>query len=412
MGEDGWGSVRRTGASRGYAMTPTLFNIGAGPVDVYPEVRAAFTRPMPSDADPGFLAFSERVNDKLTRALRSATPAVILQSEAILGIEAAAASLIGPDDTVLNLASGLYGKGFGYWAARYTRQRLIEIEVPDDEAIDPAAVEEVLARHPEITVVSVVHHETPTGCINPVKAIGALVRAHGAYMIVDAVSSFGGMDVHPDDIRSDLFVAGSAKCLGSAPGLTLLSVSPRGWNKIAANAAAPFASILSIKDWREAYRADRGFPFTPLSADIFGLDAALDRYLAEGPELVWARHAAAAQAVRAGARAMGLKLWPKDEAIAAPTVTALRMPDGIDAEAVVEEAQRRYGVLLSAGVASHAKEIVRIGHMGPTAHPTWAVLALTALAGALRALDHKVDTGSGVEAALAVADAATPPHAA
>jgi pyridoxamine--pyruvate transaminase len=387
-------------------MTATLFTIGAGPVDVYPEVRAAFTRPVPSDADPDFLACYERVNDKLTRALRSATPAVILQSEAILGIEAAAASLIGENDTVLNLASGLYGKGFGYWAVRYTKKRLIEIAVPDDEAIDPAVVEEVLARHPEITVVSVVHHETPTGCLNPVKAIGALVRRHGAYMIVDAVSSFGGMDVHPEDIQSDLFVAGSAKCLGSAPGLTLLSLSARGWDRIAANPAAPFASILSIKDWREAHRADRGFPFTPLSAEIYGLDAALDRYLTEGPERVWARHAAAARAARAGAQAMGLKLWARDAAVASPTVTALRMPAGIDAEAVVEEARQRYGVLLSAGVASHAKAIVRIGHMGPTAHPTWAVLALGALGGALRSLGHKVDIGSGIEAALAVADAA------
>ncbi|MBX6321129.1 MAG: alanine--glyoxylate aminotransferase family protein [Rhodospirillaceae bacterium] len=384
----------------------TLFTVGAGPVDVYPEVRAAFTRRVPGDDDPDFLRFYERVDAKLTRALRTATPAVILQSEAILGIEAAAAALIARDDVVLNLASGLYGKGFGSWAARFTDRPLLEIEVPDDEAIDPAAVEAMFASHPEIRVVSVVHHETPTGCLNPVREIGAIVRRHGAFLIVDAVSSFGGMDVHPDDIQSDVFVAGSAKCLGSAPGLTLLGVSARGWEKIAANPAAPFASILSIKDWREAHHADRGFPFTPLSAEVHGLDAALDRYLNEGPPRVWARHAAAARAARAGARAMGLALWPRDEAIASPTLTALRMPAGVDARSVVAEARRRYGVMLSAGVEGHAHEIVRIGHMGPTAHATFAVLALCALGGARRALGSRVDVGSGTEAALAAADAA------
>jgi pyridoxamine--pyruvate transaminase len=287
---------------------------------------------------------------------------------------------------------------------RYTGRPLLEIEVPDDEAIDPDAVEAMLKQHPEITVVSVCHHETPTGCLNPVREIGALTWRHGAYLIVDAVSSFGGMDIHPDGVNADFFVAGSAKCLGSAPGLTINAISARAWEKIAANKDAPFASILSVKDWREAHRADRGFPFTPLSAEIAALDAALDRYFAEGPECVWARHAATARACRAGAKAMGLALWPKDERIASPTVTALRAPAGIDAEAVVAAARRRWGVMLSAGDGPHAKEILRVGHMGPTAHPAYAVLALSALGEALRAQGATVDIGAGIEAALAAVE--------
>ena len=386
-------------------MQETLFTIGAGPVDMYPEVRAAFTRPQPSDADPAFLGFYQRVNEKLTRVFRSATPATILQSEAILGIEAAAASLIARSDVVLNLASGIYGKGFGYWAARYAKE-VVEIETPYDQTIDPAAVEAMLRKRPEIAVVSVVHHETPTGIINPVREIGAVVRRHGALLIVDAVSSFGGMDVHPDDIQSDIFVAGPGKCLGGAPGLTCLAVSERAWRKIEGNKDAPFASILSIKDWKEAHRAERGFPFTPLMADMQGLDAALDRYLAEGPENVWRRHALTAQACRAGAKAMGLRLWPARESDASPTVTAIRSPEGIDAERVVAAARTRYGVMLSAGASELTKQILRIGHMGPTAHPTYAMLALLALGGALRGLGARIDLAAGVDAAMKVADSA------
>ncbi len=385
----------------------TVFTLGAGPGDLYPEVREAFSRPVLLDSDPRFLALYESVNGKVTRSLRSPNPAVILQSEAILGIEAAAASLIGKQDVVLNLASGIYGKGFGYWAARYCNE-LLEIEVPYDTAIDPAAVRAKFEERPDIAVVSVVHHETPTGTINPVKEIGEIADAHGASMIVDAVSSFGGMDIHPAEVHADVFVAGPGKCMGGAPGLTFVALSDRAWAKIEANPDAPFASMLSIKDWREAHRAERDFPFTPLVAEINALDATMDLYLEEGPEKVWSRHARTARACRRGAVAMGLSLWPKDESIASDSLTALRMPEGADGEAVVREARARYGVMLSGGVNELAGRLIRIGHMGPTAEPIHAVLALTALGGTLRARGCRVDVAAGIEAALKSIDDSAP----
>ena len=380
----------------------TVLTIGAGPVDLYPAVREALGRPVLMETDPQFLAFYERVAEKVTRALGSPNPAVILQSEAILGIEAAAASLIGREDVVLNLASGIFGKGFGYWAARYCKE-LLEIEVPYDEAIDPASVTALFEARPDIAVVSVVHHETPTGTLNPARVIGEIgeiARAHDAVMIVDAVSSFGGMDIHPADGDAGIFVAGPGKCLGGAPGLTFVALSDRAWARIDANPDAPFASILSITDWRQAHRADRPFPFTPLVAEINALDATLDLYLEEGPQAVWARHARTARVCRRGAEAMGLKLWPRNEAMAADSVTALRVPAGVDGEAVVREARGRYGVALSGGVGALAGRLIRIGHMGPTAEPVYAMAALTALAGALRAEGCKLDLGAGIEAAL------------
>ena len=385
----------------------TVFSVGAGPPDLYAEVRAALTRPVPLDADPGFLAAYQRINEKTTRALRSPTPALILQSEAILGIEAAAASLIGRKDIVLNLASGPYSKGFGYWAARYCGE-LLEIEVPHDEVIDPARIEAMLRERPDIGIVAAVHHETPTGMLSPMREIGAVTRAHDALLIVDAVSSFGGMDVHAADIEADIFIAGPGKCLGGSPGLTIMTVSDRAWAHIDANPDAPFASILSLKDWRDAHLAEKPFPFTPLIAEINALEATIDRYLSEGPEAVWRRHALTARVCRAGARAMGLALWPRTEESASPSLTALRMPDGVDGEAVVNEAHRRYGVLLSPGTGDLAARLIRIGHMGPSAEPVYAVLALIALGGALRAQGCRVDPGAGVEAALAVIDEARP----
>ena len=377
-----------------------VLTLSAGPVDAYPAVLRALSSPIFYDFDPYFQDFYQRVNEKATRALRCSRPAVILHGEPVLGLEAAAASLISRRDVVLNLASGVYGKGFGYWSARYHKE-MIEIEVPYNEAIDPAAVAAAFARRPDIKIVSVVHHDTPSGTINPVKEIGRIVAGHDALMIVDAVSSWGGMDIHPEDCHADIFVTGPNKCLGGAPGLTLLYVSDRAWRHMEQNDSAPRASMLSILDWREAWRSDQPFPFTPSVAEINGLDAALDHYLAEGPEKVWARHALTARSCRRGIVAMGLALWPARESIAADTVTAVRVPPGVEDAALRAAVRRLYGIAFSAGRGETLGKLIRIGHMGPVANPIYAVAAVAALGGALLSLGHKVDVGAGVAAALA-----------
>lgn len=376
-----------------------------GPVAAYPAVARAMARPLMYDYDPAFQEFYESVARKAALALRAAQPALILHCEAAPGIEAAAASLIGPDDVVLNLVSGVYGAGFTHWALRHARA-VRELAVPFDAAIDPGQVEAALRVRPEVTIVSVVHHETPTGTLNPVREIGAAARAHGALLLVDAVSSFAGMDIHPGDCMADIFVTGPGKCLGGAPGLTLMAVSERAWAQIDANPNAPRASALSLGDWRHAWRAGQPFPFTPSIAEVYGLDAALDLYLAEGPEAVWARHDLTARACRAGMRALGVRLWAADERLASPTTTALRVPDGIDADALLQAARDNLGVVLAGGRGATEGRLIRVGHMGPAAEPLYAVIAVVALAAALRRQGHACDVARGVEAALAVIDAA------
>lgn len=381
-----------------------VITLTSGPVNAYAEVLRGLGRTVLYDYDPAFLLFYENVVGKAQKAMRLSTRPVLLQGEPVMGLEAAAASVITHDDVVLNLASGVYGKGFGYWAKRYS-PNLLEIETPYNQAIDPQAVAEMLRKHPEITIVSVCHHDTPSGTINPIDEIGALVSAHGAYFIVDAVSSFGGMKTHPEDCKADLYVTGPNKCLGAPPGLTMMGVSDRAWAKMKANPLAPRASVLSILDWEHAWSKDKPFPFTPSVSEINGLDVALDLYLNEGPEVVWARHALTAKATRAGAAAMGLSIWAASEKIASPTTTAIRTPDGVDEQALRRAVRERYGVVFSSGRGETLGKLTRIGHMGPTAQPIYAVAALTALGGALNAMGQKLAVGKGIDAALAVIDA-------
>jgi pyridoxamine---pyruvate transaminase len=301
---------------------------------------------------------------------------------------------------VLNLASGVYGKGFGYWAKRYS-PNLLEIETAYNEAIDPQAVRDMLAKHPEITVVSVCHHDTPSGTINPIDEIGALVAAHGAYLIVDAVSSFGGMKTHPEECHADIYVTGPNKCLGAPPGLTMMGVSQRAWDKMKANPAAPRASMLSILDWEQAWSAKEPFPFTPSVAEMNGLDMALDLYLAEGPEKVWARHALTAKATRAGIRGMGVDIWAARDEIASPTTTAVRIPEGIDEAALRAEARGRYGVVFLVRPFRDARQADAHRSHGPDRAAHLCHCGAAAFGGALEALGFKVDTAAGIAAAMA-----------
>ncbi len=387
-------------ASLSHQEMEPVITLSAGPVACYPRVLQAMSRTVHYDYDPYFQESFELVSRRCGEALGIDAPALVLQYEPAPAIEAAAASLIRPDDVVLNLASGVYGKGFGYWAARYAA-RVEEVEVPYNEAIDPAQVEAAFACHPEIRVVSVVHHDTPSGTLNPVEEIGRIVRKHDALLIVDAVSSFAGMPIRPADCLADIFITGPGKCLGGPPSLSVLAVSERAWTHMEANPKAPRASVLSLLDWKNAWSRENPFPFTPSVAAMNGLDAAIAGYLEEGPARVQARHAATAAACRAGVQAMGLNLWAAREEIAAPTCTAVAVPEGVEARSLLAAARARYGVVFSGGVADTKGKLIRVGHMGPVAHPIYATVAITALGGALEAVGHGCDVAAGQAAAMA-----------
>jgi pyridoxamine--pyruvate transaminase len=383
------------------------FTLTGGPAGATPATLAALGRPILHHLDPAFGALYEETVERLRLAFGTSASPVILQGEAVVGLEAAAASLIGADDVVLNLVSGMYGRGYGSWARRYARE-VIEIEVPWDRAVPAASVADALRARPDISIVSVVHCETPAGTVNDLDAIAAAV-GDSALLIVDAVSSFGGIRCDFTAWQADLVVVGPQKCLGGPSGLSLVHVSEAAWAHMAANPRAPRGSILSILDWRDAHRAGAPFPFTPSISDIYGLHSCLGQYLAEGPDAVQRRHAAAAAAARAGAQALGLTLWAADPAVRSDTVTAVVMPAGVDESEVRARARADSGVMLSGGQGDFAGTVLQIGHLGPGAYPLSPVIALVAIGRALRRLGAAADIGAAVEAAVAtMAQAAEP----
>jgi len=373
--------------------------LSAGPNDVSAGVRAALGSPIMYHYDP---AFGERFREteRMVAEIYGSTSheIILMQGEAILGLEGAARSVVREGTACLNLVSGVFGKWFGFWLSAIGAD-LHEIEVPYDEAVSAEAVDAYLTEHPEITVVSVVHSETPSGTLNPVWDIGPIARRHGAVTIVDVVSSWAGIELKPEEWQLDLLIAGPQKCLGGPPGMSLLAVSEQAWAAIEANPDAPRGSFLSLLDWRDRWHRKGSFPYTPSVSDLNGVHAACAELLAEGLDASIARHQRVFDACWAGVEGMGLRPWPVSKDIASACVTAIRVPDGLNDEQVRDHVRAHYGVQISSGQT--AGNLVRIGHLGATARPMFAVAGLAALGRGLLDLGADVDVGAGVAAAMA-----------
>jgi pyridoxamine--pyruvate transaminase len=358
------------------------FTLSAGPTVATPRTLAALGMPITYHYDPDFLEAFRRTERKVAELFRTANDVVLMQGEAIVGLEGAARSLVKPGMHVLNLVQGVFGKGMGYWLTDFGAV-LHEIEVAYNEAVDPEAVEQYLDAHPEIELVTLVASETPSGTVTDVKRIGPICRSRGVLTLVDTVSGVGGME-----------------CLGGPPGVALVTVSAGAWDAMLGNENAPRSSYLSLIDWKTKWLEGGAFPYTPSVSDMHGLEACLDQVLEEGVDESIARHFASAEVARAGVRGMGLELWAASDDIAASCVTSVHLPDAIDHVELRTYVREHYGVMLSSGQG--AGNLIRIAHMGPTASGLHPVVGIAALGRSLVDLGQPVKVGDGVEAALAV----------
>ncbi|MGX2997944.1 pyridoxal-phosphate-dependent aminotransferase family protein [Streptomyces sp. JNUCC 64] len=312
---------------------------------------------------------------------------VITQGEALLPLEGCIRSAAGPGTTALNVITGPYGQTFGNWL-RDCGARVVDLAVPYHAAVTPDQVARALADHPEIDFVSLVHAEAATGNTNPVAEIGEVVRGHGALFMLDAVASVAAEPLLPDAWGVDLCVIGAQKAMGGPAGVSAVSVSGRAWERMAANPRAPRHSYLSLLDWKERW-IDAGrtaLLHAPAQLEMLALEACVERIESVGLDVVMERHAAAARAVRAGAVALGAGLEPyvHEARDAAPVATTLRVPDAVDASAVVARARALDpGVPLVAGGGALAHEMIRVNHYGPDASPEAVERSLAALGAAL-----------------------------
>ncbi|MCD5397450.1 alanine--glyoxylate aminotransferase family protein, partial [candidate division NPL-UPA2 bacterium] len=235
--------------------------------------------------------------------------------------------------------------------------------------------------------------ETSTGVANDIKEIGGIVKNYEAVLAVDAISGLGAMEFKPDDWNVDVVVAGSQKGLMVPPGLSFISLSEKGW-KLAGESKLP-KFYFNFEKTRGSLKKNDHL-FTPAISLIMALREALKMVREEGLENVWERHARLAAATRAGVKALGLELFAPQAP--ANSVTAVKVPEGIDGVALVKNMRERQGITIAGGQAHLKGKIFRLAHLG-YADQFDVILAISAVEIVLSGLGYKVELGQGVAAA-------------
>ncbi|MDB5073314.1 MAG: aminotransferase, class [Candidatus Eremiobacteraeota bacterium] len=369
-----------------------------GPVTVAESVLAAAARPLIDHRGPEFKALLRRISARMQPVFGTQTAEVlILGSSGTGGLEAAVGNLFGPGDRVLACPIGVFGQRLIAIARNFGCEVEI-LDTPWGSGTDPSALRARL-NAPDgkrFDGVLLTHNETSTGAQNDMAALAEAIRGYGAYTVVDSVSGLAASDFRMDDWEFDIVVAASQKALAAPPGLAMVAIAPRAWERIGANTGAQ-RFYFDLRKARE-FAAIGETPWTPPVSVVFALDAALDEFERTGAAAVHDRHARYSAAVRAAARALGLELFSQDGAHS-PTVVAIRLPDGIDGDAIRTSLRETRGVVVGGGQKELKGKIIRIGTMGDLTQ-TDVLGALGALEIALLEAGAPVQAGMGVQAAL------------
>lgn len=345
----------------------------------------------------------------LTRSILSRLPQVVHQTQGEAFVfpatgtsmwEAALVNTQNPGAHLLAVRFGQFSHLF-IQTARNLGYTVDVIEEPWGEAADPAKIEAALRADTahRIQGVLLVHNETATGVTTDVAAVrAAMDRAgHPALLYVDGVSSIASLDFQFDAWGVDCAITGSQKGFMLPGGLGMLFASAKALARV--DACTMPRAYFDLRGMR-ANNAQGYFPSTPALSLLFGLDEALTMLLEEGMANVAARHRQYGAGVRAAVAAWGLRECAKRPEIASNTVTAVLVPEGIDARRVIELAFSRYDLSLGSGLAELGGKVFRIGHLGDQNSLSLAG-ALAGVEMALRDAGVPITLGSGVGAALA-----------
>lgn len=333
-----------------------------GPVAVTAEVSLSQARPLIGHRGKTFSELFTRIEEKLSRLLKSEGRTVIFPAAGTGGLECLAANFIRPGTEVLSISCGVFGDRFREIAALYGAN-VTSVDVPLGEGVTPALAADAMEANPKCAVLLLTQNETSTGVVNPIREIAAaLPREKRPLVLVDGVSSTGAMPCYPQEWGVDGLATASQKGLLTPPGLALVWLSDRGW-EAAARSRCPSYYFDLVSQRKVLYKDTPENPYTPPVSLYYALETALDAILSEdGPEGWFARRARAARAFAAGLETLGCELLVKDPKFRSPGVTAFSPPGG-DAPAV-SKALRAMGVEPAGGQANLKGKIIRMAHYG------------------------------------------------
>jgi serine---pyruvate transaminase len=372
--------------------------LAPGPTPIPPEVLLAQGSPLVYHRGPGFGNLMRDVTARLRELYRTESADVLLMtSSGTGGLESAIQNCFSPGDEVLVPLAGFFAERWCKLARAYGLVvRTVDFEW--GQRIDPARVAAALAEHP-VKAVLLTQSETSTGVIQPIEELSRTANEAGALVIADVVSSLGAVPFDFDGWGIDVAVGGSQKALSASPGIAFVALSGRAWEAAGASTNPRF-----YFDW-SIYRtfgelADPENPWTPAISVMQGLRAALELYFQDGVDAALERHATLSRAVKEGVEALGLDLF--GEGLEHNwTVTAIRAPEGIDADTIAGRIRADHGVVLAPGQGPLKGKVFRIGHFGYFSQLD-ILRGLAALEMTLEVLGFPVKRGAAVAAAEGV----------
>jgi alanine-glyoxylate transaminase/serine-glyoxylate transaminase/serine-pyruvate transaminase len=356
-----------------------------GPVSVDDDVLEALSRPVMRHYGPEWMDVYNETTSLLKQVFQTRNDVFMVPGPGTAGLEMAIGSLLDTGQKVIVCHNGFFGERLAT-VAECNGLNVVHVSAPSGLPIVPDDLVQALREHPDAQVVVVVHHETTTTVMNPVRELAQAVREAGRVLVVDAVSSLGGVDVPVDAWGLDVCATAVNKCLECPPGLALVSVSPRAWEMVNRHTATNHGWYLNLKTWRK-YADEWGSwhpsPVTLPTNNIIALRASLRKIMTVGLPEHFAKHARASRAVRAGLSNMGFPLFVPDE-FASPLVTALKPRPEFSAHDLQAWLAQERGLYIGGGIGELAGQILRIGHIGKAASREYVMDLLFAIEEFLR----------------------------
>jgi aspartate aminotransferase-like enzyme len=332
-----------------------------GPTPVPEDIVAAMSEPMINHRGPEFFDLITEATEKLKQVFMTQNDLYILTASGTGALEAAIVNTLSPGDKVLGVSAGSFGDRFCDAAEAYGA-KVQRLTFEWGEPVDPQAVRQALRDNPDIKAVLITHNETSTGVTHDLESIASIVKNEfDKLILVDAVSSLGCIPLPVDGWQCDVVGTASQKGFMIPPGLAFVSLSEAGWQ---AQKTATMPRFYFDLAEAQKYLERGQTPWTPNVSALYGLRYALDKMLDEGLENVFARHASVGQFTRDGVRNLGLELLCTNEARASDTVTAIKIPQGVDGAKLMGLMRTEENVVLAGGQGKLSGKIFRIGHLG------------------------------------------------
>ncbi len=347
--------------------TPDRLLLGPGPSNADPRVLQAIARPPLSHLDPLYLELMNEVQEMLRYAWQTDNRFTIpVSGTGSAAMEATIANTVEPGETVVVGVIGYFGKRLVDMCGRYGA-KVVEVSAPWGEALSLDTLTQAVEQH-KPAVLALVHAETSTGVQQPLDGIGDLCRAHDCLLLLDTVTSLGGVPLKLDEAKVDLAYSCSQKGLSCPPGLGPFTMGPRAEEKLDRRSGKVPNWYLDMSGLKSYWGSQRTYHHTAPVNMNYGLREALRLLCEEGLENSWARHRRNSEQLWAGLERMGLELHvPLSHRL--PTLTTVKIPDGVDGKAFATHLLNKHGVEIGNGLGDLAGRVWRVGLMGTNSKP-------------------------------------------